>query len=151
MEQELKELYQQVILDHNKAPRNFRKIENPSKFAEGYNPLCGDKINIYVNFDNENISDISFQGSGCAISKASASLMTSMLKGKTRKEAEELFNRFHDLVTDKLGDNPEIEDLGKLAVFAGVRDFPVRVKCASLAWHTMMNALHNKDEKVSTE
>jgi nitrogen fixation NifU-like protein len=151
MEQELKELYQQVILDHNKAPRNFRKIENPSKFAEGYNPLCGDKINIYVNFDNENISDISFQGSGCAISKASASLMTSMLKGKTRKEAEELFNRFHDLVTDKLGDNPDIEDLGKLAVFAGVRDFPVRVKCASLAWHTMMNALHNKDEKVSTE
>ena len=151
MEQELKELYQQVILDHNKAPRNFRKIENPSKFAEGYNPLCGDKINIYVNFDNENISDISFQGSGCAISKASASLMTSMLKGKTRKEAEELFNRFHDLVTDKLGDNPDIEDLGKLAVFAGVRDFPVRVKCASLAWHTMMSALHNKDEKVSTE
>jgi nitrogen fixation protein NifU and related proteins len=151
MEQELKELYQQVILDHNKAPRNFRKIENPSKFAEGYNPLCGDKINIYVNFDNENICDISFQGSGCAISKASASLMTSMLKGKTRKEAEELFNRFHDLVTDKLGDNPDIEDLGKLAVFAGVRDFPVRVKCASLAWHTMMNALHNKDEKVSTE
>jgi nitrogen fixation protein NifU and related proteins len=151
MEQELKELYKQVILDHNKAPRNFRKIENPSKFAEGYNPLCGDKINIYVNFDNENISDISFQGSGCAISKASASLMTSMLKGKTRKEAEELFNRFHDLVTDKLGDNPDIEDLGKLAVFAGVRDFPVRVKCASLAWHTMMNALHNKDEKVSTK
>jgi len=151
MEQELKELYQQVILDHNKAPRNFRKIENPSKFAEGYNPLCGDKINIYVNFDNENISDISFQGSGCAISKASASLMTSMLKGKTRKEAEELFNRFHDLVTDKLGDNPEIEDLGKLAVFAGVRDFPVRVKCASLAWHTMMNALHDKDEKAVTE
>jgi nitrogen fixation protein NifU and related proteins len=151
MEQELKELYQQVILDHNKAPRNFRKIENPSKFAEGYNPLCGDKIYIYVTFDNEQIIDISFQGSGCAISKASASLMTSMLKGKTRKEAEELFNRFHDLVTDKLGDNPEIEDLGKLAVFAGVREFPVRVKCASLAWHTMMNALHNKDEKVSTE
>jgi len=151
MEQELKELYQQVILDHNKAPRNFRKIENPSGFAEGYNPLCGDKINIYVNFDNEKISDISFQGSGCAISKASASLMTSMLKGKTRKEAEEIFNRFHDLVTDKLGDNPEIEDLGKLAVFAGVREFPIRVKCASLAWHTMMNALNDNDEKVSTE
>ena len=151
MDQELKELYQQVILDHNKAPRNFRKIENPSKFAEGYNPLCGDKIKIYLSFDNEQISDISFQGSGCAISKASASLMTSMLKGKTRKEAEELFNRFHDLVTDKLGDNPEIEDLGKLAVFAGVREFPIRVKCASLAWHTMMNALNDNDEKVSTE
>jgi len=151
MEQELRELYQQVILDHNKAPRNFRKIDNPSRFAEGYNPLCGDKIDIYLNFDNNNINDISFQGSGCAISKASASLMTSMLKGKTRKEAEELFNRFHDLVTDKLGENPDIEDLGKLAVFAGVRDFPARVKCASLAWHTMMNALYEKDEKVSTE
>lgn len=151
MEQELRELYQQVILDHNKAPRNFRKIDNPSRFAEGFNPLCGDKIDIYLNFDNNNINDISFQGSGCAISKASASLMTSMLKGKTRKEAEELFNRFHDLVTDKLGENPDIEDLGKLAVFAGVRDFPARVKCASLAWHTMMNALYEKDEKVSTE
>ena len=126
-------------------------MTQPSKFAEGYNPLCGDKIDIYLHFDNDHIDDISFQGSGCAISKASASLMTSMLKGKTRKEAEELFNRFHDLVTDKLGDNPDIEDLGKLAVFAGVRDFPVRVKCASLAWHTMMNALNNKAEKVSTE
>ncbi len=151
MKQELKELYQQVILDHNKAPRNFRKIENPSGFAEGYNPLCGDKIDIYLNFDNDNISDISFQGSGCAISKASASLMTSMLKGKTREEAEELFKRFHDLVTDKLGDHPNIEDLGKLAVFTGVREFPARVKCASLAWHTMMNALHEKDGKTSTE
>jgi nitrogen fixation NifU-like protein len=151
MDQELKELYQQVILDHNKAPRNFRKIENPSRFAEGYNPLCGDKINVYLNFYNDHISDISFQGSGCAISKASASLMTSMLKGKSRTEAEELFNRFHDLVTDKLGDNPDIEDIGKLAVFAGVREFPARVKCASLAWHTMMNALHDNDEKVSTE
>jgi nitrogen fixation NifU-like protein len=151
MDQELKELYQQVILDHNKAPRNFRKIENPSGFAEGYNPLCGDKIDIYVNVDNDNLCDISFQGSGCAISKASASLMTSMLKGKTRKEAEELFNRFHDLVTDKLGDSPDIEDLGKLTVFAGVREFPARVKCASLAWHTMMNAINSNDEKVSTE
>lgn len=151
MDQELKELYQQVILDHNKSPRNFRKIENPSLFAEGYNPLCGDKINIYLNLDNDNISDISFQGSGCAISKASASIMTSMLKGKTKKEAEELFNRFHDLVTDKLGDDPNIQDLGKLAVLAGVREFPMRVKCASLAWHTMLNALQNKNEKASTE
>ncbi|NWF88065.1 MAG: SUF system NifU family Fe-S cluster assembly protein [Ignavibacteriaceae bacterium] len=151
MDQELKELYQQVILDHNKAPRNFRKIENPTRFAEGYNPLCGDKIDIYLNLDNDNINDISFQGSGCAISKASASLMTSMLKGKTKKEAEEIFTRFHDLVTDKLGDNPDLEDLGKLAVFSGVREFPARVKCASLAWHTMMNALNGKDEKVTTE
>lgn len=151
MEQELRELYQQVILDHNKSPRNFRKIDNASRFAEGYNPLCGDRIDIYLNFDNDNISDISFQGSGCAISKASASLMTSMLKGKTRKEAEEIFNRFHNLVTDKLGDNPDLEDLGKLAVFAGVREFPARVKCASLAWHTMMNALNSNDKMVSTE
>ena len=151
MDHELKELYQQVILDHNKSPRNFRKIENPSRFAEGYNPLCGDKINIYLNLDNDRIGDISFQGSGCAISKASASLMTSMLKGKTREEAEELFNRFHNMVTDKLGENPNVEDLGKLAVLAGVRDFPVRVKCASLAWHTMMNALLEKDGKISTE
>lgn len=151
MDQELKELYQQVILDHNKSPRNFRKIDKPSRFAEGYNPLCGDKIDVYLNFDNDKIIDISFQGSGCAISKASASLMTSMLKGKTRKEAEEIFNRFHNLVTDKLGDDPDIEDLGKLAVFAGVREFPARVKCASLAWHTMMNALNSNEEKVSTE
>ena len=151
MDQELKELYQQVILDHNKSPRNFRKIENPTRFAEGYNPLCGDKIDIYLHFDNDHIDDISFQGSGCAISKASASLMTSMLKGKTRKEAEILFGRFHDLVTDKLGDDPDIEDLGKLAVFAGVREFPARVKCASLAWHTMMNALQGNEKGVSTE
>lgn len=151
MEQELRELYQQVILDHNKAPRNFRKIENPSQFAEGYNPLCGDVINIYLKYDNGSITDISFQGSGCAISKASASLMTSMLKGKTKEEAAKIFHRFHDLVTDKLGDNPDIDDLGKLAVFAGVREFPARVKCASLAWHTMMNALEGKQEKVSTE
>lgn len=151
MDQELKELYQQVILDHNKSPRNYRKIDNPSRFAEGYNPLCGDRIDIYLNLDNDNIRDISFQGSGCAISKASASLMTSMLKGKTKKEAEEIFTRFHDLVTDKLGDNPNLEDLGKLAVFSGVREFPARVKCASLAWHTMMNALNENNEKVSTE
>lgn len=151
MDQELRELYQQVILDHNKAPRNFRKIENPSRFAEGYNPLCGDHLDIYLSFDNGNISDISFQGSGCAISKASASLMTSMIKGKSKEDAEKLFHRFHDLVTGKLGDNPDIEDLGKLAVFAGVREFPARVKCASLAWHTMMNAIEGKQEKVTTE
>lgn len=152
MEQELRELYQQVILDHNKSPRNFRRIEHPSNFAEGYNPLCGDNIDIFLNIDeNGIIQDISFQGSGCAISKASASLMTSILKGKSIEEARQLFNKFHDLVTDKLGDNPDIEDLGKLAVFAGVREFPARVKCASLAWHTMLNALHNKNEKVITE
>ncbi len=152
MEQELRELYQQVILDHNKSPRNFRLIEHPTNHAEGYNPLCGDNITVYLSINDKGIiEDISFQGSGCAISKASASLMTSMLKGKTVAEAENIFNKFHSLVTDKLGDTPDIEDLGKLAVFAGVREFPVRVKCASLAWHTMMNALHNKNEKVVTE
>lgn len=152
MEQELRELYQQVILDHNKAPRNFRKIEDASNFAEGYNPLCGDNVTVYMKIDENNvIQDISFQGSGCAISKASASLMTSMLKGKTVEEAEKLFNNFHNLVTDKLGDKPNLDNLGKLAVFAGVREFPARVKCASLAWHTMLSALHNKNEKVVTE
>jgi len=152
MEQELRELYQEVILDHNKSPRNFRAIEHPTNFAEGYNPLCGDNINIFLIVNDEGIiEDISFQGSGCAISKASASLMTSILKGKTIEEAENVFEKFHELVTDKLGDNPNIDDLGKLAVFAGVREFPARVKCASLAWHTMIKALHNKNEKVVTE
>lgn len=151
MEQELRELYQQVILDHNKAPRNFRKIEDASNFAEGYNPLCGDHVTVFMRIDENNIiQDISFQGSGCAISKASASLMTSLLKGKTVEEAEKLFNSFHDLVTDKLDDTADLESLGKLTVFAGVREFPARVKCASLAWHTMMNALHNKNEKAVT-
>ncbi len=152
MQQELRELYQQVILDHNKAPRNFRKIEKATNYAEGYNPLCGDNVTVYLIIDENNIiQDISFEGSGCAISKASASLMTSMLKGKSVEEAEKLFNKFHDLVTDKLGDEVNLDEFGKLAVFAGVKEFPARVKCASLAWHTLMNALHGKSEKVSTE
>jgi len=152
MQQELRELYQQVILDHNKAPRNFRKIENATNYAEGYNPLCGDNVTVYLIIDENNIiQDISFQGSGCAISKASASLMTSMLKGKSVDEAEKLFDKFHDLVTDKLGSEINPDEFGKLAVFAGVKEFPARVKCASLAWHTMLNALHNKNEKVVTE
>jgi len=151
MNQELKELYQQVILDHNKSPSNFRKMENATKFAEGYNPLCGDHIDIYLLIEDGIVKDVSFKGEGCAISKASASLMTSTLKGKTVSDSEKLFEKFHDLVTGKLGENPDIDELGKLAVFAGVQEFPVRVKCASLAWHTMINALHNKAEKVSTE
>ena len=152
MDQELRELYQQVILDHNKSPRNFRLIEHPTNHAEGYNPLCGDNITVFLSVnDNRIIEDISFQGSGCAISKASASLMTSMLKGKTVDEAEKIFNKFHELVTNQLGENPDIDELEKLAVFAGVREFPVRVKCASLAWHTMIKALHNENEKVVTE
>lgn len=151
MNQELKELYQQVILDHNKSPRNFRQIENATQHAEGYNPLCGDHIDIYLMMEDGVVKDVSFKGEGCAISKASASLMTSLLKGKTKEEIEKLFEKFHNLVTGKLGENPDIEELGKLAVFAGVQEFPVRVKCASLAWHTMMNALKGMQEKVTTE
>ena len=151
MNQELRELYQQVILDHNKSPRNFRKMENPTQEADGHNPLCGDTIHIYLKVENGIIKDVSFEGKGCAISKASASMMTSMIKGKTVREAEELFEKFHALVTGKLGNNPDLTEFGKLAVFAGVQEFPVRVKCASLAWHTMDTALHQKDETISTE
>jgi nitrogen fixation protein NifU and related proteins len=151
MDNELRELYQQVILDHNKSPRNFRVIENANHYSEGYNPLCGDRIDIYLDVEHGIVKDISFQGKGCAISKASASLMSSMVKGKPVEEAEKLFEKFHDLITGKLGDNPDTEELGKLAVFAGVRDFPARVKCASLAWHTMINALKEEKDIVTTE
>jgi len=151
MDAELKELYQQVILDHNKNPRNFRKMENANHFAEGYNPLCGDKLNIYVEVEEGKIKDISFQGSGCAISKASASLMSSMVKGLPVEEAEKLFEKFHAVITGKITDEKEIEELGRLAVFAGVREFPSRVKCASLAWHTMTAAFKQEEKTVSTE
>jgi len=151
MDSELRELYQQVILDHNKSPRNFKILENANHHAEGYNPLCGDKINLYLIVEGDVVKDIGFQGSGCAISKASASLMSSIVKGKTKKEAEEIFSKFHDLVTGKLTDDSAIEELGKLAVFAGVRDFPARVKCASLAWHTLISALKDEEKVVSTE
>ncbi len=151
MDAELKELYQQVILDHNKNPRNFRKIENANHFAEGYNPLCGDRLNIYVELEDGRIKDISFQGSGCAISKASASLMSSIVKGLPVEEAEKLFEKFHAVITGKITDEENIEELGKLAVFAGVKEFPSRVKCASLAWHTMVAAFKQEDKSVSTE
>ncbi len=151
MDQELRELYQQVILDHNKSPRNFRKIENANHFAEGFNPLCGDRIDIYVELEDDVVKDISFQGSGCAISKASASLMSTIIKGKTLSEAEEIFEKFHKLITGKYGDENNIDELGKLAVFAGVKEFPSRVKCASLAWHTMKSAIRNENQKVTTE
>jgi nitrogen fixation NifU-like protein len=145
---ELSELYQEVILDHNKRPRNFRVIDAPSHHAEGYNPLCGDRLNLYVTVENDRIADVAFQGSGCAISKASASLMTDALKGQTVEAARELFERFHRMVTTP-PDQP-VEDMGKLSVLAGVREFPVRVKCASLAWHTLKAAL-SREEKISTE
>jgi nitrogen fixation NifU-like protein len=151
MENELRELYQQVILDHNKSPRNFRKLETANHHAEGYNPLCGDRIDVYIKLENDKIADISFQGSGCAISKASASLMSTMVKGKTIEEAEQLFKKFHHLITGKLNEKVDTEDVGKLAVFAGVREFPSRVKCASLAWHTLNSALKEENKTVTTE
>jgi nitrogen fixation protein NifU and related proteins len=146
---ELEGLYQEVILDHNKRPRNHRSIDGASHHADGYNPLCGDKVSIFLKVDGDRISDISFQGSGCAISTASASILTETLKGKTREEAETLFQKFHDLVTGKGTNNGP--SLGKLAVFSGVSEFPVRVKCATLAWHTLHSALAGSPEVVSTE
>jgi nitrogen fixation NifU-like protein len=151
MDNELRELYQQVILDHNKSPKNFKKLETANHSAEGYNPLCGDRIDIYLDIQNGIINDVSFQGSGCAISKASASLMTTILKGKTIEEAELLFEKFHALVTGKLEAGYSQNELGKLIVFAGVKDFPARVKCASLAWHTMISALKEDNKLVTTE
>ena len=145
---DLTDLYQEVILDHNKKPRNYHKLPQPNHHAEGYNPLCGDHINIYLQMNGDLICDISFEGSGCAISKASASLMTDTLKGKTKEKAENLFNHFHKMVTGKEEASPE---LGKLAIFSGVREFPARVKCASLAWHTLKAAFDNKNETISTE
>lgn len=150
MNQELKEIYQQVILDHNKSPRNFRKIDPSTHSSEGLNPLCGDHVFIYLDIHDGVITDISFDGNGCAISKSSASIMTAELKGKTVEEAEKIFHRFHDMITGKLTDQEEIDSLGKLSVFQGVMDFPVRVKCASLAWHTMHAALHS-ETVVTTE
>ena len=147
---DLRELYQEVILDHNKRPRNFRELDGADRHADGYNPLCGDKLAVYVNLDDGVISDVSFLGSGCAISKASASLMTDAVKGKTLVEAQHLFEKFHRMVTGDEGDVDE-DELGKLAVLAGVRDYPTRIKCASLAWHTLRAACDDNHEPVSTE
>jgi nitrogen fixation NifU-like protein len=139
------ELYQQMILEHYKNPRNFRKIENPSHCAEGHNPLCGDHLTLFLNVDpDEKVLDLAFQGSGCAISKASASLMTSMIQGKTRAEAKQLFEEFHALVTGKLKLDTDPHHLGKLTVFSGIWGYPSRVKCAILCWHTLMNAMDKK-------
>jgi nitrogen fixation NifU-like protein len=146
---ELRELYQEVILEHSKKPRNFHALDPASHKAEGYNPLCGDHFTVYVDVKDGAISDIGFQGSGCAISKASASMMTQTLKGKSTEEAENVFTRFHDLVTGHATGNGE--ELGKLAVFAGVSEYPLRVKCATLAWHTLRAALRGDQEAVSTE
>ncbi len=147
----LNELYQQVILDHNKSPRNFRVMEGATKHVEGYNPLCGDHYTVYVKLDGDQIVDVSFEGAGCAISKASASVMSAMVKNHTVAEAEELFRDFHRLVKGELAGEEELERLGKLAAFAGVSEFPARVKCASLAWHTLHSALNTNETSISTE
>ena len=145
---DLDDLYQEVILDHNRRPRNFRVLEGATHSAEGYNPLCGDRLELFMRVDGDVIRDIGFQGSGCAISKASASLMTDSVKGCAVADARALFDRFHRMVTTP--PDVEIEDLGKLVVLAGVREFPVRVKCASLAWHTLKAALE-RAERTTTE
>lgn len=148
---DLRELYQEVILDHNRRPRNFREIEDASRKAEGYNPLCGDRLTVFLKLEGDRLSDVSFLGSGCAISKASASLMTDSVKGRTVAQVERLFDAFHAMVTSEAAAEPDVGELGKLAVLAGVREFPVRVKCASLAWHTLKAALSAETEQVSTE
>jgi nitrogen fixation NifU-like protein len=145
-------LYQEMILDHNKNPRNFGQPEGYTHFAEGYNPLCGDHINIYVKLEDGVIRDIHFSGKGCAISKSSASIMTEVLKGKSIPDAKKAFSGFQQLVTAPMDESPDLASLGKLAVFAGVKEFPSRIKCASLAWHTMVSAIEGTVEKsVSTE
>lgn len=151
MSTELRELYQEVILEHAKRPRNFRALEGPVRRAEGNNPLCGDVLTVYVALDGDTVKDVAFQGSGCAISTASASVMTELLKGKSRADAEALFEAFHALVTGEPESMQRAAALGKLAVFAGVSEFPTRVKCAILAWHTMRAALEGREETVSTE
>ncbi|OFW02588.1 MAG: SUF system NifU family Fe-S cluster assembly protein [Acidobacteria bacterium RIFCSPLOWO2_02_FULL_68_18] len=148
MTPELDDLYQEVILDHNRRPRNFRALGGGRR-AEGFNPLCGDRITVFLTVDNGVIADVAFQGSGCAISKASASLMTESVKGRTVDEAQALFERFQQMITAPA--DAAVESLGKLTVLAGVRQFPVRVKCASLAWHTLRAAFDARDEVVSTE
>lgn len=148
---DLRELYQEVILDHNKRPRNFQKLEGANRTAEGFNPLCGDQITVYLLVEDDVIREIAFQGSGCAISKASASMMTATVKGRTTAEAESLFETFHRMVTADLSTASDPLIVGKLAAFAGVREFPVRVKCATLPWHTLHAALEGREQVASTE
>lgn len=149
---ELRDLYQTTILDHNKKPRNFRVIDDADRQAEGHNPLCGDQLTVYLNIDEEGrVTDVAFQGSGCAISTASASLMTDLVKGRTLEEIEEIFGRFHELVIGPRDAAVDVASLGKLAVFSGVREYPMRVKCATLSWHTLRAAIEGRDEVAKTE
>ena len=148
---ELRELYQSVILDHNKKPRNFGELEHANRSADGYNPLCGDKLKVFIAVEGDTVRDVAFVGEGCAISTASASLMTQAIKGKTVAEVEALFEGFHELVTSDPRSEVDADGLGKLAVFGGVREFPMRVKCATLAWHTLRSALDQSGETAKTE
>ena len=150
MNSELRDLYQEVVIDHSKRPRNFRKLEGATRTAEGFNPLCGDQLTLYVKLADGVIEDIAFQGSGCAISKASASLMTAALKGKKQEEAVALFERVHVMLTEGPNGAVKLEDVGKLAALSGVWEFPMRVKCATLAWHTLRSALEGKGDGIST-
>lgn len=151
---EVNELYQQLILEHNKSPRNFKQIDNATHDADGYNPLCGDHYHVWLKVDGDRIVDIGFQGNGCAISKSSASMMTSAVKGATVAQAKELFEKFHSLITTNIDEEipqEKLEELGSLGALVGVREFPARIKCASLAWHTLNAALNNPGKTVSTE
>lgn len=150
MNSELNQLYQEVILDHNKQPRNFHEMPEADHHAEGFNPLCGDRCTVYLKMEGDKIADVSFLGSGCAISKASTSIMTTAVKGKSPEEIQTIYGKFHDMVTGKMS-KEEAATLGKLQVFMGVSEFPARVKCASLAWHTLKAALENTTEPVTTE
>ena len=147
---DLKDLYQEVIVDHNRSPRNFGKLEDADRVLEGYNTLCGDRLKLYLKLDGDRISGISFDGTGCAISVASASLMTEAMKGKSLAEAEQTFERFHELITGDVAP-ADLEQFGKLAALAGVRDYPTRVKCATLCWHTLHSAITGDETTVSTE
>ena len=147
----LRELYQEIILDHNKSPKNFKTLTRVTHRAEGYNPLCGDRIQLQLYVQDDIVVDVGFQGSGCAISKASASVMTAMIKGKTIEEVQKLFEKFKQTVTSRLDNDLDLTELGSLAAFVGVREFPTRVKCATLAWHTLHSALSEQGKKVSTE
>jgi len=151
MNEEFQELYREIILDHNKSPRNCHCMDDADRVVQGKNPLCGDNYKVFVKLDGNIIKDVSFEGSGCAISKASASVMTEFLKGKNVEDAEKYFNLFHDMVMGKMDPGDCFDEMGKLAAFAGVAEFPVRVKCATLAWHAVHTAITSKEAETSTE
>ncbi len=148
---DLRELYQEVVMDHNRRPRNFRKLDDANRSAEGFNPLCGDRVSVYLNVDGETISDIGFIAEGCAISKATSSMMTERIKGEPVEEAERVFDAFRHMVTRKPEEDYDAELLGDLEILSGVSEYPARIKCATLSWHTLHSALNDQDKRVTTE